>query len=203
MLFRSYYASTLSEFTYSDDADYWDNPHLEILQLDTTAAFEPRVPAGLIKARNLRALAINLKQGQLASAIELLPRLDKLSYLSAGYGDLGPADIEALQQALPDVFIGVETISGKSEYEFPISEELRKVEGLINGSKWREALDALGALRDPPRLRAPQYPGDIASRWVRLVAGGRLIAMSSETDPGRVRAYAGETLAWADGLLAH
>src|SRR5207248_10139825 len=64
--------------------NFWNAPYLEFLRL--RAKFDGELPTALAKAESLRALECDLEPASMGSALDLLPRLPRLGFLSLYFG---------------------------------------------------------------------------------------------------------------------
>jgi Leucine-rich repeat (LRR) protein len=78
---QRYDVNTVDELVYRDSHDLWDNPHLEILDIGWPS-LRNGLPAGLLKARNLRALASRVNVAQLGSFMAGGQYFERLEYLA-------------------------------------------------------------------------------------------------------------------------
>jgi hypothetical protein len=136
-----------------DSDEYWHNPHLEILDIDWPA-LKHGIPAGLLRARNLRALATRVNVAQLGSVLWHLPAFERLEYLAVGYTDLSRAQLARLCDGLPRTFISCDYIDDKSESGFPDWDKLWDVDKSLDRRRFTEALSALDDMMSSVNLRS-------------------------------------------------
>src|SRR5262249_40292238 len=127
---QKYDINSIKELDYRDSQDLWSNPHLEILDI-SWPALKNGIPAGLLKARNLRALATRVNAAQLGSVLWRLPYFQQLEYLAISYTDLDRVQLARLYDGLPRVFITCSNVDGKSEHDFSEAKKLFSVENSI------------------------------------------------------------------------
>jgi Leucine-rich repeat (LRR) protein len=194
------YSNTIETVLYSDEDRLWDNPNLEVLNA-ASPAFEPGIPAGLLEARNLHALATRLNGRNLPQALERLPRLQRLKYLSAGYGKLSRADLCQLSEGLPGCFIACHYVDGQFGDQVPEHQQLWSIENKISHRQYPAAVTALETLLIGRDLRQPLLPVDTHARLLKLSSRVYELAALFETDAGQRRAWADHALASADRAL--
>ena len=136
---QHYDINTVEELVYRDSQELWSNPHLEILNI-SWAPLKHGIPAGLLRARNLRALATRVNAVQLGSFLWRGPAFERLEYLSIGYTDLSQVQLARLYDGLPRAFISCEKVEGKSGYDFPESDRLSAVDKKLSERRFAEAL---------------------------------------------------------------
>ena len=66
---QRYDVNTVEEIAYSESEELWNNPHLEILDIGWPA-LKNGIPQGLLRARNLKALATRVNAAQLGALAE-------------------------------------------------------------------------------------------------------------------------------------
>lgn len=198
---QRYDVNTVEELVYRDSDELWSNPHLEILDIGWPA-LKNGIPAGLLHARNLRALATRVNAAQLGSMVVRGQAFEHLEHLSIGYTDLSRAQLARLYDGLPRVFISTEYIDGKSESDFPQGERLRDLERDLDRRRFAETIAALDEMVAPLNLRRPFLPTRIHARLMTLCVKARRMAAEEEQDRGRREALAGAALAWADRVLS-
>jgi hypothetical protein len=194
------YSNTIDSVHYSDKDRLWDNPNLEVLNA-AWPAVEPGIPAGLLEARNLRALATRLNGPNLPQALERLPHLRRLEYLSAGYGELSRAELRRLGEALPGCFIASQYVDGQSDYKVPEYQQLWSIENKISHRQYPEAVAALETLLTGRDLRQPLLPVNTHAHLLKLSSQVYKVAALFETDAGRRKAWADHALTSADRAL--
>jgi Leucine rich repeat len=198
---QSYDINTVDELVYHESDELWSNPHLEILDIGWPA-LKYGIPAGLLRARNLRALATRVNAAQLGSAIWRLPIFQHLEYLSTGYNDLSRVQLARLYEGLPRAFISTERVDGKDDSEFPQSERLWKIDGDVTHRRFTEAIAALDEMVAPINLRRPFLPSKLHAMLMTLCVRARRSAAEEEQDRGRRSAMAESALGWADRVLS-
>ena len=198
---QDYDINTVEELVYHESDELWSNPHLEILDIGWPA-LKYGIPAGLLRARNLRALATRVNAAQLGSVVWRLPIFEHLEYLSTGYNDLSRAQLARLYDGLPRAFISTENIDGKGESDFPQADRLWKIDRDITNRRFSEAIPALDEMVEPINLRRPFLPTRLHARLMTLCVRARRIAAEEEQDRGRRQAMAEAALGWADRVLS-
>jgi len=198
---QAYDINTVKELDYRESQELWSNPHLEILNIGWPA-FKHGIPAGLLRARNLRALATRVNAAQLGSAVWRLPLFEHLEYLSIGYTDLNHAQLARLYEGLPRAFISCEQIDGRSDTDFPESEKLRAIEKDVDRRHLAEAIGALDVMVTSLNLRRPFLPSKLHAKLMTLCIRARWIAAQEEQDRGRRLPIAEAALVWADRVLS-
>ncbi|WP_154071573.1 leucine-rich repeat domain-containing protein [Bradyrhizobium lablabi] len=201
VLQQHYDINTIEELEYHDSDEYWDNPHLEILDI-SWPALKHGIPAGLLRARNLRALATRVNAAQLGSVLWRLPSFERLEYLAIGYTDLSRAQLARLHDGLPRAFISCEYIDGKGDTDFSESEKLWAVETSLDKRRFTEALAALDDMVSSLNLRRPLMPLKPHARLMALSVKVRRVAAEEEQDRPRREAMAEAALKWADRVLS-
>ena len=201
VLEQQYDINTVDELDYRDTDELWNNPHLEILDI-SWPSFKRGIPAGLLHARNLKALATRVNVAQLGSAVLRLQILEQLEYLSIGYSDMTRTDLARLYDALPRVFISADTIEGKSDTDHPESQKLWDIDSSIRQRHFDVAIAAIDAMVASLNLRRPLLPLKLHARLMTLAVKARRIAALEETDRPRREAMAEATLKWADRVLS-
>jgi Leucine-rich repeat (LRR) protein len=197
---RQEYSNTIDTVLYSDGDRLWNNPNLEVLDA-AWPAFEPGIPAGLLEARNLRALATRLNGPNLPQALERLPRLERLEYLSAAYGELSRAELLRLGEALPSCFIASQSVEGQSDFKVPEHQQLWSIREKISHRQYPEAVAALETLLIGRDLRRPLLPVSTHAHLLELSSRVYTVAALFETDAGRRRAWADQALTSANRAL--
>jgi hypothetical protein len=198
---QDYDINAVEELVYHESDELWSNPHLEILDIGWPA-LKYGIPAGLLRARNLRALATRVNAAQLGSAVWRLPIFEHLEYLSTGYNDLSRVQLARLYDGLPRAFISTENIDGKGESDFPQADRLWKIDRDITNRRFSEAIAALDEMVEPVNLRRPFLPTRLHARLMTLCVRARRIAAEEEQDRGRRQAMADAALGWADRVLS-
>jgi hypothetical protein len=201
VLEQRYDVNTIKEIEYSDSQEYWNNPHLEILDAGWPA-MKRGVPAGLLRARNLRALATRVNAAQLGSVLTRLPALQQLEYLAIGYCDLSRAQLARLHDGLPRAFISCAHLDDKSDVDFPESDRLSAVDESLTQRRFDDALSALDDMVASLNLRRPLMPIDSHARLMTLAVEVRRVAAEEEQNRGRREAMAEAALKWADRVLS-
>jgi hypothetical protein len=198
---QRYDINTIDELTYRDSHDLWDNPHLDILNIGWPA-LKKGIPAGLLKARNLRALASRVNVAQLGSFMVRGQHFERLEYLAIGYNDLTRVQLARLYDALPRVFISTENIDGKNEFDLGASQRLWDVEHDLERRQFDKALAALDEMAASINLRRPFWPTKLHAHLMTLSVKVRRIAAEEEQDRSRREAMAAAALTWADRMLS-
>ena len=198
---QHYDINTIEELVYRDSHDLWNNPHLEILNI-SWPALKNGLPGGLLRARNLRALATRVNAAQLGSFLWRGPAFERLEYLSIGYTDLSRTQLARLYEGLPRAFISCNQVDGRSESDFPESERLWAVDKMLYERRFAEALAELDEMVASRNLRRPLLPLELHARLMTLPVRVRRIAAEEEQDRGRREATAGAALTWADRVLS-
>ena len=160
------------------------------------------IPAGLLRARNLRALATRVDAVQLGSFLWRGPAFERLEYLSIGYTDLSQVQLARLYDGLPRAFISCEKVEGKSGYDFPESDRLSAVDKKLSERRFAEALAELDEMVASRNLRRPLLPLELHTKLMTLAVRVRRIAAEEEQDRGRREAMAEAALTWADRVLS-
>jgi hypothetical protein len=193
----------IDEIEYRDSQELWSNAHLEIMDVSGTA-MKRGIPAGLLQARNLQAMAMRINAAQLDSVLRRLPALERLEYLAIGYTDLSRAQLSQLHDGLPRAFISSDKVDGKSESDFPEWERLRTVEGDLRQGRFAEAITALDEMVSSLDLCRPLLPARLHAKLMTLSvrARARGVAAEKEQDRGRREAMAEAALKWADRVLS-
>jgi hypothetical protein len=198
---QRYDTNTVEELDYSDTADLWNNPHLEVLNADWPA-FKYGIPAGLLKAHNLQALATRVNAAQLGSTVVSLQALKHLEYLAIGYTDLSRAQLTKLYDNLPRVFISCQAIEGKSDWDFPEDKQLRAIEDKAGHGRIDESLAELDDLTGSLNLRRPLLTIGLHEKLLTLCVKIRRQAAEAERDKARRQALAEAAAKWADRVLS-
>jgi hypothetical protein len=198
---QHYDINTIKELVYRDSQELWSNPHLEILNINW-APLKHGIPAGLLRARNLRALASRVNAVQLGSFLWRGPAFERLEYLSIGYTDLSQAQLARLYDGLPRAFISCEKVEGKSGSDFAESDRLSAVEKNFRERRFAEALAELDEMVASRNLRRPLLPLELHAKLMTLAVQVRRIAAEEEQDRGRREAMAAAALQWADRVLS-
>jgi hypothetical protein len=198
---QHYDINTIEELVYRDSHNLWNNPHLEILNI-SWPALKHGLPGGLLRARNLRALATRVNAVQLGSFLWRGPAFERLEYLSIGYTDLSQAQLARLYEGLPRAFISCNEVDGKSESGFPESERLWEVDKKLRERRFTEALAELDEMVASRNLRRPLLPLELHAKLMTLAVRVRRIAAEEEQDRGRREAMAEAALTWADRVLS-
>jgi hypothetical protein len=201
VLEQNYSINDIDELVYRDSNDLWDNPHLEILNIGWPA-LKYGLPGGLLKARNLRALASRVNAAQLGSFMVGGQHFDHLEYLSIGYTDLSRTQLARLYEGLPRIFISTENIDGKSEFDLPESQKLWDVERDLDRRQFDKALAALKDIESSRNLRRPFWPTKLHARLITLSVRVRRVAAEEEQDRSKREAMAASALTWADRVLS-
>jgi hypothetical protein len=196
-----YDINTVDELVYRESQELWSNPHLEILDIGWPA-LKNGIPAGLLQARNLRALATRINATQLGSVIWRLPVFKHLEYLSIGYTDLNRSQLAQLYEGLPRAFISCEAIDKRSDTDFPESERLRAIDRKIEQRQFAVAIAALDEMASSLNLRRPFLPSRLHARLMTLCVRARWVAAQEEQDRGRRQEMADATLTWAERVLS-
>lgn len=191
----------IDELAYRDSQNLWDNPHLEILDIGWPA-LKHGIPAGLLRARNLRALATRVNAVQLGSFLLRGPAFERLEYLSIGYTDLSRTQLLRLYDGLPRAFISCENVDDKSQFDFPEYERLRTADGHFGQRRFTEALAELDDMAAARNLRRPLLPLDLHAKLMTLAVQVRRVAAEDQEDRGRREAMAAAALAWTDRVLS-
>jgi len=191
----------IDELAYRDSQNLWDNPHLEILNL-SWPALKHGIPAGLLRARNLRALATEVNAVQLGSFLWRGPAFERLEYLAIGYTDLSRDQLARLYDGLPRAFISCQYVDGKSDFDIPEYERLSAIDNQFRQRRFTEALAALDDMAAARNLRRPFLPLDLHAKLLTLAVEVRRVAAEEEQDRGRREAMAEATLSWADRVLS-
>ncbi|MBI5263940.1 MAG: leucine-rich repeat domain-containing protein [Bradyrhizobium sp.] len=186
---------------YRDSHDLWNNPQLEILDIGW-AALTHGLPAGLLRAKNLRALATKVNKAQLNSVLCRMPAFERLEYLAIGYTDLSSRQLSQLHDALPRAFISCSSVDGKHDYDFPEWERLSQAERDFRDDRTAEALAALDEMTSSLDLRRPLVPFRLHAKLMMLAVKVRWVAADEEQDRGRRQAMAESALQWADRVLS-
>jgi len=197
---QKYDINSIKELDYRDSQDLWSNPHLEILDI-SWPALKNGIPAGLLKARNLRALATRVNAAQLGSVLWRLPYFQQLEYLAISYTDLDRVQLARLYDGLPRVFITCSNVDGKSEHDFSEAKKLFSVENSIGQRRFDEAFTALDAMTSSLNLRRPLWPVKLHAQLLTLCVRARRAAAEAEEDRDRKEALADAALKWADRVL--
>jgi hypothetical protein len=200
VLEQRYDINTIEEIEYGDSQAYWNNPHLEILNADWPA-MKHGIPAGLLQARNLRALATRVNAAQLGSVLWRLPALERLEYLAIGFTDLSRVQLSRLYDGLPRAFISCKNVDGQYEGDFPEMEKLFAVERSLGQRRFAEAIAALDDMVSSLNLRHPLMPIKLHARLMMLSVKARRATAEEEQDRGRREAMAEAALKWADRVL--
>ena len=201
VLEQRYDINTIDELDYRDSDEYWTNPHLEILDIGWPA-LKHGIPAGLLRARNLRALATRVNVAQLGSVLWRGPAFARLEYLAIGYTDLSRAQLARLHNGLPRVFISCDYVDGKGDTDLPELEKLRDVERSVDQRRFTEALAALDDMVSSLNLRRPLMPIKPHARLMTLAVKVRRVAAQEEQDRARRETMAEAALTWADRVLS-
>jgi hypothetical protein len=191
----------IDELAYRDSQNLWDNPHLEILNLHWPA-LKHGIPAGLLRARNLRALATEVNAVQLGSFLWRGPAFERLEYLAIGYTDLSRNELARLYDGLPRAFISCQYVDGKSDFDLPEYERLSGIDNLFRQRRFTEALAELDDMAAARNLRRPFLPLDLHAKLLTLAVEVRRVAAEEEQDRGRREAMAEAALSWADRVLS-
>jgi hypothetical protein len=200
VLEQHYDINTVKEIEYRDGQEYWNNPHLEILDI-SWPALKHGIPAGLLRARNLRALATRVNVAQGGSVLWHLPAFERLEYLAIGYTDLSRPKLAGLYDGLPRAFISCDYIDGKSESAFPEWDKLWDVDKNLDQRRFTEALSALDDMMSSVNLRRPLMPIKLHAKLMALAVKVRRVATHEEPDRSRREAMAEAALKWADRVL--
>lgn len=195
------YGNSVEELAYRDSQNLWSNPHLEILNIGWTP-LKHGIPAGLLRARNLRALASRVNAAQLGSFLWRGPAFERLEYLSIGFTDLDRTQLARLYDGLPRAFITCENIEGKSGFDFPESERLSAVSNKLEQRRFAEALAELDDIAASRNLRRPLLPLELHAKLLTLAVQVRRVAAEEEQNRGRREAMAEAALTWADRVLS-
>jgi hypothetical protein len=201
VLEQKYDINTVGELDYSDTQELWNSPHLEILNL-SWPAIKHGIPAGLLHARNLKALATRVNAAQLGSAVLRLPALEQLEYLAIGYSDLSSAQLAELYDRLPRLFITTSNVDDKSEGNYPETEKLSAVEKDMRQRRFDDAIAVLDDMVASLNLRRPLLPLKLHARLLTLPVQARRMAAEEEQDRARREAMAAAALKWADRVLS-
>jgi hypothetical protein len=191
----------IEELAYRDSQNLWDNPHLEVLNI-SWPALKHGIPAGLLRARNLRALATRVNAVQLGSFLWRGPAFERLEYLSIGYTDLSRTQLAQLYDGLPRAFISCHDVDGKSEFDFPEYERLSAVDNNFRQRRFAEALAELDDMAASRNLRRPMLPLELHAKLMTLAVEVRRVAAEEEQDRGRREAMAEMALQWANRVLS-
>jgi hypothetical protein len=189
------------EIAYRDSQDLWDNPHLEILNL-SWPALKHGIPAGLLRARNLRALATEVNAVQLGSFLWRGPAFERLEYLAIGYSDLSRKELARLYDGLPRAFISSQYVDGKSDFDLPEYQRLSDIDNRFRRRQFTEALADLDDMAAARNLRRPFLPLDLHAKLMTLAVEVRRVAAEEDQDRGRREAMAEAALSWADRVLS-
>jgi hypothetical protein len=191
----------IDELAYRDSQNLWDNSHLEILDIGWPA-LKHGIPAGLLRARNLRALATRVNAVQLGSFLWRGPAFERLEYLSIGFTDLSRTQLLRLYDGLPRAFISCQNVDDKSGFDFPEYERLRAADSHFGQRRFAEALAELDDMAAAHNLRRPLLPLDLHAKLMTLAVQVRRVAAEEEADRGRREAMAAAALGWADRVLS-
>jgi hypothetical protein len=198
---QRYDTNTVEELVYRDSQELWNNPHLEILNA-SWPALRNGIPAGLSRARNLRALATRINAAQLGSVLERMPGFEKFEYLAIGYTDLNRAQLARLYDGLPRAFVSTQHIEGKTEFELAASERLQAIQTQLDQRRFAEAIAALDKVTSSLDLRRSFLPSEVHAKLMSLAVRARSLATDDEQDRSRREALAEAALHWADRVLS-
>jgi hypothetical protein len=181
VLEQRYDINTIDELAYHDSDGFWNNPHLEILNIGWPA-LKHGIPAGLLRARNLRALATRINAAQLGSALWRLPAFERLEYLAIGHTDLSRARLAQLCDGLPRAFISCDSV----EFASPEAEKLEAVEQSLRQRHFSAAISLLDDLASSLNLRRPLMPIQLHAKLMTLlVRVPRAAGSRPPPNPGR------------------
>ena len=197
VLEQRYDINTIDELAYHDSDGYWNNPHLEILNIGWPA-LKHGIPAGLLRARNLRALATRINAAQLGSALWRLPAFERLEYLAIGHTDLSRARLAQLCDGLPRAFISCDSV----EFASPEAEKLEAVEQSLRQRHFSAAISLLDDLASSLNLRRPLMPIQLHAKLMTLLVRVPRAAAEEEQDRARRQTLAEATLKSADRVLS-
>ena len=190
-----------TEITYRKTQKLWSNPNLEVLDID--AKLKPGFPSGLLQARNLRALALQITPRQIGALLRQGPAFERLEYLSLGYCDISRAQFARLHEALPRVFISSKKVDGKDDYDFPESERLQnEVQENLWQKRFPEAIAAADDIISSLDLALPMLPIDLHAKLMMLAVKCRRAACEEEKDRSHREAKAENAIEWSDRVLA-
>jgi hypothetical protein len=199
---QHYNINKVNELVYRDSDELWSNSHLEILDIGWPA-LKHGIPAGLLRATNLKALATRVNAAQLGSVLWRGPAFQHLEYLAIGYSDLSREQLARLYDGLPRVFISTKNVDGKSEHDFPQSEKLRDIERDIDRRRGlAEAIAALDEIVASFNLRSSFLPVKLHARLMTLPVQARRMAAEEEQDRSKREMMAEAALKWADRILS-
>jgi hypothetical protein len=198
---QRYDLNTVEELAYRESQELWTNPHLEILDIGWPA-LKNGIPAGLLRARNLRALATRVNAAQLGSIMVRMQGFEQFEYLSIGYTDLSRTQLARLYDSLPRVFISSEYIGGRSEFDFAESEKLWALERELDNRRFREAIAGLDEMTSSLNLRRPFLPSKVHARLMALAVKARRVAAQEEQDRSRREDMAEAALKWAERVMS-
>jgi hypothetical protein len=193
---QNYYLNTVQE-----SQDLWNNPHLEILNAgDGWHAFTSGLPAGLLKAYNLRALGMRINAAQLGSTLERLHGFEHLEYLAIGYTDLTRAQLAKLHDNYPHLFITCDHLDGKRNWDG--DEQLDAIENNAGQGRISEAIAGLDDLTSSLNLRRPLLPVGLHAKLLTLCVKIFGDAAEAARDKVRRQEMAEAAVKWADRVLS-
>lgn len=198
---QRYDTNTVEELVYRDSQELWNNPHLEILNA-SWPALRNGIPAGLLRARNLRALATRVNAAQLGSVLERMPGFENFEHLSIGYSDLNRVQLARLYDGLPRAFVSTQNIDHKTEFELAASERLQAIQTQLDRRRFAEAIPALDRMTSSIDLRRSFLPSEVHAKLMSLAVRARSLATDDEQDRSRREALAEAALHWADRVLS-
>jgi len=198
---QRYSLNSVDELDYRESQELWSNPHLEILDIGWPS-LKRGIPGGLLRARNLKALATRVNAAQLGSVIWRGPAFAHLEYLAIGYTDLSRAQLARLYEGLPRAFVTCEQVDGRSNYESPENDRLMEIERQVDRRQFAEAIPALDEIAASVNLRRPLLPSKLHARLMTMCVRARWIAAQEEQDGGRRHALAEAALVWANRVLS-
>jgi hypothetical protein len=197
VLEQRYDINTIDALAYHDSDAYWDNPHLEILNIGWPA-LKHGIPAGLLRARNLRALATRVNAAQLGSVLWRLPAFERLEYLAVGHTDLSRAQLAQLCDGLPRTFISCDSV----EFDCPEAAKLEPVEQSFRQRRFPEAISRLDDMVSSLNLRRPLMPIQLHAKLMTLSVRVPRAAAEEEQDRARRETLAEAALKSADRVLS-
>lgn len=198
---QRYDINTVEELIYRDSQELWNNPHLEILDA-RWPAMKHGIPAGLLHARNLRALATRVNAAQLGSVMVRMQWFEHFEYLSIGYTDLSRTELARLYDSLPRAFISTESIDGKIEFDFAETGKLFALERQLDQRRFAETITAVDEMTSSLNLRRPFLPTKVHAKLMMLAVKVRRVAAQEEQDRSRREAMAEAALRWADRVMS-